>query len=69
MRKCYILILSLVSLLLTGCLGTSSKYVYDGSPTALEVVINQAGLTVRLFPILVAEVYRSQRGRWGHRGQ
>jgi hypothetical protein len=34
--------LILVSLLLTGCLGrTSTKYVYDGSPTALEVVIKR----------------------------
>ena len=42
MRKRYILILSLVSLLLTGCLGgTSTSYVYDGSPTALEVVIKR----------------------------
>jgi len=42
MRKRYILILSLVSLLLTGCLGgTSTNYIYDGSPTALEVVIRR----------------------------
>lgn len=42
MRKRYILILSLVSLLLTGCLGgTSTNYIYDGSPTTLEVVIKR----------------------------
>jgi hypothetical protein len=44
MRKLYMLIVSLIfaSLLLTGCLGgTSTKYVYDGSPTALEVVIKR----------------------------
>lgn len=44
MRKHYMLIVSLVlvSLLLTGCLGgTNTKYVYDGSPTALEVVIKR----------------------------
>lgn len=41
-RNLMMITLILTALLLTGCLGrTSTKYVYDGSPTALEVVIKR----------------------------
>lgn len=46
MRKRYLLVVTflLASLALTGCFGGSStNYVYNGSPTALKVVIKRAG--------------------------
>lgn len=58
MRKHYMLIVSLilVSLLLTGCLGrTSTKYVYDGSPTALEVVIKRDAVEPMALSVLSDE--------------
>lgn len=45
MRKHHILIITLISLLLTGCFGSRTSYVYDGSPTALEIVIKRNNST------------------------
>lgn len=49
MRKRYLIILMLMSLLLVGCLGGSSSsdhHMYDGSPTNLEIVLKRDAIGV-----------------------